>query len=123
MCLGDSKVGAVSVSRQGLYYRFSCRCRLTGEVMYRLMLCTDAVSENLGLLTPMDGCFGLETGLPVKRAGQGSPRFVLKPRRSPVGDRFVPVRPEEPFRYLSRLEQAYLSTQDQQLGLVFAEEK
>ena len=30
--------GRVTVTREGLYYRFSCRCKLTGDVMHRLVV-------------------------------------------------------------------------------------
>ena len=121
--LGSQKMGTVSVGRQGLYWQFCCRCDLSGEVMYYLTVHVGSSTEKLGLLTPLDGRFGLNTKLAVKRLEQGSPVFVLQPRRSGLSGQFIPVYPEEPFAYLTRLHEAYLATQNQQMGILLPEEK
>ena len=36
--LADETVGTVEVTKQGLYYRFDCRCRLSGTVICRISL-------------------------------------------------------------------------------------
>ena len=121
--LGTQKMGNVVVSRQGLYWHFCCRCDLSGEVMYYLTVQIDRQCERLGLLIPVDGMFGLNTQLPVKRLEQGSPTFFLQARRSASCGQFIPVRMEEPFAYLTRLQEAYLATQNQQMGIILPEEK
>ena len=68
---GTNLAGKVQVRRQGLYYRFACRCRLTGEVVCRLRVTCGGRRENLGVVVPVDGGFGLETSLPVKCLGEG----------------------------------------------------
>ena len=67
---GNRPVGKVQVTRQGLYYRFLCRCELTGDVMCRLWVSCADKRESLGLVVPVDGGFGLSTSLPVKRLGR-----------------------------------------------------
>ena len=121
--LGPEKLGTVTVTRQGLYWQFLCRCSLSGEVMYDLTIRVGEVQEKLGLLTPENGSFCLRAKLPVKRVGQGSPQFFLQPRHAQVQGLFVPVRPEEPFAYIRRLEQAYLAVQNRQIGVMLQEEK
>ncbi len=111
--LGQEAVGRVAVSRQGLYYRFLCKCEMLSG-MFQLM----AGSERLGLLVPEKDQLVLSTMIPVKRMGQGSPRFTLQPRHQPMPQSFVPLSPQEPFAYLRRLENAYLATQNGRLGVV-----
>lgn len=115
---GASPVGRVTVERQGLYYRFLCRCRLTGGTMQRLVVSCGGKREDLGTLVPIDGSFGLEKRIPVKRLGEGEPEFLLMAKDRGRKREFIPVYPEEPFSYMSRLKDAYLERQEGQLGLM-----
>ena len=109
--------GKVLVKQQGLYYDFSCRCRLSGDVMYRLQVTCGSVHENLGILVPKDGCFVLHTKIPVKRLGTGDMFFTLLPKQESVSETFVPIHPEEPFAYISRLKRSFLQYKDGQPGI------
>jgi len=104
--------------RQGLYYRFQCRCRVSRESMYRLMVSSGEKQENLGILLPMDGGFGLDTRLASKKLGQGKMSFFLLPGRESSAGNFVPIRPEEPFAYIARLKKAYLVRKNGQAGIL-----
>ncbi len=111
----NEAVGRVRVQKQGLYYIFTCRCQLL-EGMYHLML----GEEKLGLMVPEAGELKLSTKLPAKRFGQGSLRFALRPRHAKMPGSFIPLRPEEPFSYLQRLENAYLARVDGQMGVMLS---
>jgi hypothetical protein len=119
--LGGESVGQAVVRRQGLYYRFSCRCDLSGEVIYRITVTCGGKSESLGIPVPKNGEFYLDTRLAASRLGEGEPKFAAVPRRPDLGGMFVPISPEEPFRYLHRLENAFLARKDGQLGIVIRE--
>lgn len=116
--LGDQAIGKVHVGREGLYYRFSCRCELSGEVIYKLTVSCGEHEENLGILVPMGPGFGLETKLAAKRLGEGELRFRALPKRAGQQGEFVPVYPDEPFRYIARLKDAYLEKRNGQVGVV-----
>lgn len=116
--LGDRAAGTVRVERQGLYYRFSCRCSLSGERMHRLVLRRGGVETDLGLCVPMAGAFGTEKRIPAARCGQGTPEFILRPKGASERGQFIPLSPEEPFRYLHRLQDAHLERRDGTLGIV-----
>ena len=118
--LGSEVIGKVQVVRQGLYYQFSCRCRLSGDVMYRLGVSCGAKRENLGILVPLGQRFGLDTRLAVKRLGEGSFRFRVLPKHQKAVGQFVPLHPEEPFAYITRLQETFLETRDGQVGLVLS---
>jgi hypothetical protein len=115
--LGRDVIGQANVVRQGLYYQFSCRCKLTSDVMYRLSVSCGGHHENLGVLVPMGDTFGLDTKLAVKRLGEGTLRFQVLPKHQKVAGQFIAVRPEEPFTYITRLQEAFLEIRDGQVGL------
>ena len=45
--------------------------------MCRLFVRCGSREENLGIVVPMDGGFGLDTRIPVKRLGEGEMEFRL----------------------------------------------
>ena len=106
--LGKEEVGLVIVERQGLYYRFQCRCRIHSEVMCRVTVSCGGHHENLGILVPMGENYILSRMLPVKQFRPGSPEFWITPKQPQVREIDVDIYPEEPFRYIAKLEKAYL---------------
>lgn len=116
MTFGDRPVGRVRAERQGLYYLFRCRCRLSGEAAFRLLVSCGEKQEDLGILVPMEGGFGLDTRRPVKRLGEGMLSFRLVSNHDAPKTHFAPISPEEPFAYLQRLKDAYLAEKNGQLG-------
>lgn len=116
MHFGEKTVGNVRVIRQGLYYRFQCRCQLSGEVVCRVAVQCGNTRENLGVLTPVDGGFGLETSLAVKKLEPVTPEFRVLPSRPGAGGKFAPIFPEEPFGYIQRLKDAFLAERDGVMG-------
>lgn len=116
--LGSTSIGQVDVEKLGLYYRFRCHCRLSGDMIYQLTVTCGGKQENLGVLTPLGSQFSLETKLPAKRFADGKPVFRVAPRHEPVSGRFVPIRSEEPFAYLSQLERAVYAVKDGQIGVI-----
>lgn len=119
--LGKQLSGKVQVTRQGLYYKFACRCQLTGDVVYRLEVTSGNSRENLGILVPMDGGFGLDTKVPVKRFQEGETGFQLLPKHEKSSGTFVAIYPEEPFAYISRLKSAFLVKQNGRMGILLQE--
>ena len=119
--LGAEPVGEAVVEKAGLYYRFSCRCRLRGATMQRVMVACAEKKVDLGICVPIGELFGLDKKVPCKQLGEGKPEFFLTPRPGRSGGRFVPVYPEEPFSYMSKLKGAFLEIRNGQQGIVIAE--
>ena len=117
--LGDQAVGTAWVTRQGLYYHIRVQCDLTGEMMRKVLVSCDGKEENLGILVPENGRFACNTRIPVKRLGEGELRFRVLPKHGDLGENWVPLAPEEPFRYISRLKEAYLIKQKGQPAVAF----
>ena len=118
---GNRLAGKVQVLQQGLYYRFICRCQLTGDIVCRLTVTCGEKQESLGVVVPMDGGFGLDTKLPVKRLGQGNMTFMLSPKHEVTTAHFVPIYPEEPVSYIERLKDAFLVRTNGQAGILLKE--
>lgn len=118
---GGNAVGKVQVIRQGLYYRFICRCRLELEGVYRLSVLCGSSQMNLGVVVPEGDGFGLDKLIPRKHLEDGKPEFFLAPRHDSVSGRFVPISPEEPFYYIAKLKDAFLAQQNGQVGVLLTE--
>lgn len=118
---GKDRVGKVQVLREGLYYRFFCRCRLSGDVVCRLAVRCGEKEENLGVVVPVGDGFGLDKRLPVKNLGEGEMTFFLMPKQERLEGKFIPIYPEEPFSYIARLKDAFLARQNGQIGVVIKE--
>ena len=118
VCFGNRPCGKVQVLRQGLYYCFLCRCRISGDVLCRLRVICGEKQEELGVLVPVEGGFGLEKRIPVKRLGEGMPEFRLYVKQESSEGKFIPIIPEEPFSYIARLKDAYLVCRNGQAGIL-----
>lgn len=119
--LGGRAVGSAQVERQGLYYHFDCRCNLSGEVIYRIQAKAEGTWENLGIPVPEKGGFTLRCSIAVKKLGSGPIALRLVPKHSDLQGKFIPLSPEEPFRYLKRLQEAVLEIRDGKVGVVIKE--
>ena len=73
-------VGTARMEKQGLYYVFSCRCRLPEEGLYRIHAINGDGREDLGICIPVDGVFGMDKKVPQKRIGEGILTFELVPK-------------------------------------------
>lgn len=120
--LGGEPVGTAQVTREGLYYCFFCRLRLSGEVMYKLVLQKDGNTVDLGIPAPQGEMFTLTTRIPIKRIGDGPFLIRAVPKHAPVGIKFVPLKEDEPFRYLNKLNDAVFTRVNRQPGLLLKED-
>lgn len=119
--LGSEAVGTVKVSRTGLYYRMNCCCNIEAQSMFDLFVSCGKSHRKLGICIPKDGCLCLDTKVPVKEFEGESMQFYLKLRNPKKTEKVLPVDPKEPFEYLEKLEDAYLSEENGILGLAFKE--
>ena len=120
--LGGQAIGRAQIRREGLYLCFRCRCRLSGEVVYRLQVRQGEHTENLGIPVPQEGAFELNTRIPAKRLAPGKIQIEAVPKQVELAGMFVPLSPEEPFKYLRRLEEAFLQVRDGQVGIILPPE-
>lgn len=119
--MGKEVVGTATVEQQGLFYRFSCKCNISGSVICRVTVSCNGHHENLGVLIPMGSGFGLTTKVAVKKLGKGPFLFRATPKHQKNEGRFIPIYPEEPFAYITRLQNAFLEVRNGQAGVVIGE--
>ena len=115
--MGTRQVGKVQLLREGLYVHIVCHVQLSGSVMYRLAVESQGARENIGVLTPAGQGFQVDKRIPARRFPDGEPEFVLIPSHEPADGRFIPIRPREPFAYLSQLKDAYMKIKEGVLGI------
>lgn len=116
--IANEPVGKVCVTRQGLYYRFQCYCKLSGNVVYRLVVSYGSDSVNIGVLVPDGSAFCLDKKLPTKYFTENEPKFMLIPHRETSERVFAEIYPEEPFCYLDRVKNSFLCYQNGKPGLM-----
>lgn len=119
--LGNQSIGSAEVKSEGLYYRFHCHCKLSGEVMYQIKAVCGEKECNLGICVPVENGFGIDTRLPIKKFGEGNFSFYAVPRHTDITDKFVPIRADEPFLYLESLQGAHLDIRNGVQGITITE--
>ena len=110
-------VGWAELTREGLYLRIVCRCRLPAGEMLRLWMTCGEKEVDLGLCVPMGAEFGTDKRISARQCPPGKPRFSLSPKDDILRGNFIPLSPEEPFRYLHRLEDAFLEKREGRIGI------
>ena len=105
---GSRVVGKVEAVKEGLYYRFHCKCRLSGDVICRAVLEQGGKRVSLGILVPEEDGFTSTSKIPARQLGEGEWSFLVIPNRNTEVGTYIPIKPEEPFGYIARLKDAYL---------------
>ena len=119
---GKQEIGKVQIQLQGLYYRIQCSCRMTGDTVSCLFLCSGNRRKNLGVLIPGKAGFVLDRKIPVKQLPETEPGFFVAPHPERMEGKFVPIIPEEPFHYIARLKESALICRQGQAGILVRED-
>ena len=116
----DTKVvGQAEVMKEGLYYRFTCKCTPPNDAIHRIIVSDGSNTRDLGICVPTGKWFCLVCRIPIKYLPGDKMVFSLV---SNAQNKAVPVETDMPFPALDKLETAYLqkngeivtdSTQDQ----------
>jgi hypothetical protein len=116
-------VGTCRVTREGLYYRFSCRCAGLEPKLYLLTASVGEQSHTLGTVVPEGDALRLETRVPVKRFSGSAPSFRLEEKGCREQTRFVPLEEGRGVPCLDRLLECRLAVLDGRVGLLLPEQK
>lgn len=114
---GDKTVGSVAVSREGLYYRFDCRCRLENKEICKICIACGQEQILLGTLIPEGRQYRLCRKLPVKRFTGETLRFFLSGHEE-KSEIFIEIRENEPFARLEDLKNAVYRVRNGRTGIV-----
>ena len=122
--LHETNIGQVQICHKGLYYQFLCRCRYDEDSICKLMIRHQGKTEKLGIMVPEKEEFILKKQIPIKNFGDEVPDFFVYSETDNRDDGiFVPISPEQPFEYLSCLENASLVHRDGGAGAWIPEGK
>ena len=107
---GTQVVGQAEVIKEGLYYRFSCKCTPPDEGVCRILVSDGCNTKDLGICVPTGEWFCLVSRVPIKYLSGDKLEFLLVPKDRQVS--VVPVATNEPFPELDKLESAHLQEAD-----------
>ena len=107
--LDGKKVGNAYVSREGLYYRIRCKCKLPEGKPWRIRVC----GIDLGVCCQMGQERGLQTRIPVKSIGFQMEFTVYLPEKQ----NFYPINEKEPFPRTEQLMSMCFVVRDGKPGL------
>ena len=112
----DSVVGFAQMTREGLFYRICCTCKITEEGIHRIKICDGENQVDLGICVPKDDRFVLTSRVPVRALGGESPAFQLVKQRKNEPETeektVIPVESGKPFPLIEQLENAFFMTTD-----------
>ena len=99
-------VGQAEVMKEGLYYRFSCKCTPPDDGVYRIIVSDGNYEKNLGICVPTGAWFCLVSRVPVKYLPGEELKFTLIPKDKKGS--VIHVESDKPFPALDKLESACL---------------
>ena len=110
-------VGRAEVLKEGLYYRFSCKCTPPDDTVHRILVSDGSNTKDLGICVPAGEWFCLVRSVPVKYLPGERLEFKLVPKDQKA--LAIPVATDEPFAGLDKLEAARLEqTEDKTMILI-----
>ena len=118
----NTDVGEVSVSREGLYYTFSCRAVLQTGELYRLFLVSEQVRFDLGILVPDKDTFCCRKKLPAKYFSGDSFQFLIENNSYQEIKNGVVISQDQPFAHIEKLLESRLQIRHGKPEIVFADD-
>ena len=109
-------VGEVTVSREGLYYRFKSRVKAPDRGIYRLQLWNGELCTELGIYVPEQEFMILDKKIPAKNIKEGNFGFKLVSNENNV--RFIPLTEGKPFPYIKQLHLSTFTVQNGISGII-----
>ena len=103
---GTQVVGQAEVIKEGLYYRFSCKCTPPDEGIHRIMVSDGSSTKDLGICVPTGEWFCLVCRVPIKHLPGEKLEFSLVPKDTQATG--IPVATNESFACLEKLDSAHL---------------
>lgn len=103
-------VGQAEMTKEGLYYRFTCKCTPPDDAVHRIVVSDGKHTRNLGICVPTGEWFCLVSRVPVKYLPGENLRFTLIPKDA--HKEMIPVETDISFSGLDKLESACLQETD-----------
>lgn len=113
----EHPIGTVKVTRTGLYYNITCRCR-TPVGVYKLYADSEKGTILIGVLYPNNGCYEISKRISLKSLGTDIHAFHVN-SLSEEQDSFYEISEDQPFAHLPRLEKACFAVKNGRRGICF----
>ncbi len=110
--------GSVCVTKEGLYTRFFCRCKLPDGQIYRLFVFCDGRGTDLGICVPQGEYYVVNKMVPSRQTGDGEMCFQVLSAADKPKDKVIPVLCNEPFLLISQLERMRLCVDNGRYGIL-----
>ena len=104
--LNGRNIGKAEVEKQGLYYRFDCRCSFPDEGLYTISVKNGAYNKSLGVCTQEGSVFRIKTSIPIKHFPEQVFTFTASMKSESGSHNFVPLHLDQPFAYIRELNHA-----------------
>ena len=111
-------VGTAEIAKEGLYYRFFCKCKPPGDGIYRVIVSDGNTTRNLGICIPCNDQFILRTRVPQKYFTGENLLFSVICKADEKQEKAIPVFTGMAFAYLEQLETAHLKIVNGQPSIV-----
>ena len=113
--MNGKNVGTATVEREGLYYRFACKCVFDDADIHRLWVLWESGCRRLGVLVPDGRTACLNTRVPAKYIPDTQLSFQIDYHPA---EHFYPVDKEKPFAHMGQLLKARFAVVDGKPGIV-----
>lgn len=116
--LNGEVAGSVCITKEGLYTRFLCQCRLPDNHIYRLSLSCNGQKTDLGICVPQGEYYTVNKIVKSRQIGDGEMCFQIIPTTEKTKDSFIPLLPNQPFDYISKIENMILCVDNDGYGVL-----
>lgn len=104
--LDGNAAGKARITREGLYYLFTCTCKLLSKEIHRIILSCNGDDIDLGICVPHGDSYYLSKLIPIKKIQDGELIFRIAKKDNGRAGSFFEVKSTMPFAHICRLHEA-----------------
>lgn len=92
--MGSEAVGKATLTKEGLYWKIRCQCRLASDEAHRVTV-RAGEEIDLGILVPENGEYCLTKRIAMKRFADAQPQFYIKTHSPDTEENNQPTTPKK----------------------------
>ena len=116
----DRVIGSISLEPQGLYYKIFSYCERISEKFPKLYAVCGDHKTSIGVYKPQGNGFVMERLLSIKSWDLKGISFQIGSMDRQIKGETIPVFPDRPFPYISRIGNAQFCREDEQPGILYS---
>lgn len=110
--LNSSPVGTVRITPEGLFLRFQCWCHLPDKQIYRLQVCNNNRTIDLGICVPEGDSYYVDKRVRKQDVADRKMTFSLQAQTNKSDQNDHLIDPQKPFHYIRNLPDSRLAIRD-----------